>query len=216
MAHQLSYTVPYAFVDEVGEHASGVGDILLNYRYQLLEEVGGTPAIAPRVSLIFASGDDDRGFGDGVLGYQFNLPISRTLTDRFYVNVNAGFTHLPNVDLLLSNDRHSRGMDLLSFNLGASAIYAVTDTFHLLVEAVWNSDEALEERVSVDGRRIRAHRRRGDDVVISPGVRWAMNLPGDLQIVPGVAFPIGLSDDAIDYGVFLYLSVEHPFLDAGR
>ena len=91
-------------------------------------------------------------------------------------------------------------------------IYAVTDRFNVLLEVVWNSDQGLQEKTRRGERFPYADRDRSEDVVLSPGLRWAINLPGELQIVPGLAFPIGLSDDAIDYGVFFYLSIEHPFL----
>src|SRR5437879_970733 len=32
--HQFSYTVPYGFATDRGQASSGVGDVLLNYRYQ--------------------------------------------------------------------------------------------------------------------------------------------------------------------------------------
>ncbi|MEK7732198.1 MAG: transporter, partial [Planctomycetota bacterium] len=128
--HQLSYTVPYAFLDEDGEHESGIGDVLLNYRYQLFQDEGAFPAVTPRFSVILPSGDEDRGFGSGTVGYEFKLPVSKTLSDRVYVNFNAGVTYLPDVNMWLSDDRRSSGLDLLGFNLGGSVIYAVTDEFH--------------------------------------------------------------------------------------
>jgi hypothetical protein len=45
--------------------------------------------------------------------------------------------------------------------------------------------------------------------VVSPGVRWAVNL-GSVQVVPGVALPFELSRTQSS-AVLLYLSVEHPF-----
>lgn len=212
--HQLSYTIPYTFMDPGGEHESGIGDVLLNYRYQLLMDEGAYPAFSPRFSVNFPSGDDDCGFGAGTAGYQINLPVSKTISDRTYVNFNAGLTHIPNADIELSGGDRSSGLDLLAYNLGGSVIYAVTDEFNLMLEVVWNSDEGLQkkERTRRGEKYLFADRDRSEDIVISPGLRWAINLPGDLQIVPGLAFPIGLSDDAIDYGVFFYLSIEHPFL----
>jgi len=212
--HQLSYTIPYSFVDPDAEHESGIGDVLLNYRYQLLMDEGAWPAFAPRFSVIIPSGDDDRGFGAGTVGYQFNLPISKTVSERMYVNFNAGLTYFPNADIGLSDGDRSFGLDLFSYSLGGSVIYAVTEEFNVLLEVVWNSDEGLQEKEKTrrGEKYFFADRDRSEDVVISPGLRWAINLPGDLQIVPGLAFPIGLSDDAFDYGVFFYLSIEHPFL----
>jgi len=212
--HQLSYTIPYSFIDPGGEYESGIGDVLLNYRYQLFYDEGAYPAFAPRFSVIFPSGDEDRGFGAGTVGYQFNLPISKTVSDRMYVNFNAGLTYIPNADIRLSDGDRSFDLDMLGFNLGGSVIYAVTDEFNLLLEVIWNSAEGLQEKEKTRrGKKyFFADRDRSEEVVLSPGLRWAINLPGDLQIVPGLAFPIGLSADAIDYGVFFYLSIEHPFL----
>ncbi len=209
--NQFSYTIPYSFVDGDGEHGSGIGDFQLNYRLQAFMDEPGSVAFSPRISLILPSGDEDRGFGTGEVGYQLNLPISKTLGDRVYVNFNAGLTYHPGVAIKLSDGERSSELDLLGFNLGASVIYAVTDTFHLLLEAAYDSSQELEEKTDRVRRRPYGHRDQIDEFVISPGLRWAWNLPNDLQIVPGLAFPIGLSEDAIDYGVFFYLSVEHPF-----
>ena len=52
-AHQFSYTV--SALDN-GDGA-GVGDTLLNYRYQALTEGPGRPAFSPRVSLVLPTGD---------------------------------------------------------------------------------------------------------------------------------------------------------------
>jgi hypothetical protein len=42
-------------------------------------------------------------------------------------------------------------------------------------------------------------------------VRLAVNRPGGLQIVPGIAVPIGVGPSRGDVAVILYLSFEHPF-----
>jgi hypothetical protein len=47
--------------------------------------------------------------------------------------------------------------------------------------------------------------------ILSPGVRYAFNFSNDSQLVLGVGAPIGLTSDAPDYGVFLYVSFEHFF-----
>lgn len=210
--HQLSYTIPYSFIDPNRENESGIGDLMLHYRYQLTSDEGLSPAFSPRFSVLFPSGDEDRGFGAGTAGYELNLPLSKTLGDRLYVNLNAGFTYHPNVKLRLSENRRTGALDVVDYNLGASVIYAVSDTFHLMLEAVWDSTETLEEKRR--GKRLPpyADRGRSEEVTLAPGFRWAWNGPDGLQIVPGIAFPIGLSDAAVDYGIFLYFSVEHSFL----
>ena len=54
--HQLSFTLS-ALDNGTG---SGVGDTLVNYRYQALTEGPGRPAFSPRASLILPTGDVPR------------------------------------------------------------------------------------------------------------------------------------------------------------
>jgi hypothetical protein len=187
--HQISYSVPFTFLEDDGNSTNGLGDILLNYRLQLFTETRTRPAVAPRVSLILPTGDEDRGLGNGSVGYQFNLPVSKIVADRWTVHLNLGCTFTPDVD----------GKDRTSFNVGASVIYAATRDLNFLVEVPVNWDD--EVGIGREG-----------SVIVSPGVRYAINLQGGMQIVLGLAAPIGLTTEAPDYGVFLYLSVEHPFL----
>ncbi len=191
-AHQFSYTVPYVFSDSGGEKHDGLGDVLINYRFQLSTETATRPAIAPRLSVILPTGDEDRGLGSGSVGFQTNTALSKVLNDRWTVHANAGATVLPDV----------RGHDLTGYNLGVSAIYALTPSFNLMVECVANFDEDVDDAGSRD---------RSVSVLISPGFRYGIDLPGDAQLVVGIAVPIGLTRDAPDYGLFLYGSFEHFF-----
>jgi hypothetical protein len=188
--HQFSYMIPYTWLSGGGEPSvNGIGDIFLNYRYQALMETERLPAVAPRFSLILPTGDPSKGLGDDTVGYQFNLPVSKVVSDRWTLHGNAGLTFQPGV----------QGRDLLGYNLGASAIYAVTRRFNLMLEAVGEWNEFAE---------IPRHR---FEVLLSPGLRYGLNF--DIgQLVLGVAAPIGMTRDARDYAVFFYLSWEHGFL----
>lgn len=55
-----------------------------------------------------------------------------------------------------------------------------------------------------------------DSFFISPGLRWARNFPGGLQIVPGIAFPIGTGPSRGDRAVLFYVSFEHPLRRASK
>lgn len=190
--HQFSYTLPYEFV-KTGDHSvDGVGDVALNYRLQVWMESKTRPAFAPRFSLILPTGDASKGLGNDVLGYQTNLPLSKIVSERWTLHANAGATFLPDVE----------GHDLLSYNLGGSAIFAVTREFNLMLELVANWNDELND-AGRPGRNLSAF--------ISPGFRYAFNHPNKAQTVIGVAVPIGLSHDAPDFGVFLYASFEHFF-----
>ncbi len=190
--HQLSYTVPYDYVSKDEDSADGVDDVLLNYRFQALTETATQPAFSPRFSLILPTGNVDNGFGDNSVGYQVSLPLSKIVSDRCTLHANAGATWLPDVE----------GHNLVSYNLGASAIYAVTRNFNLMLESIAEWDE----EVNAAGRT-----ERNLSALISPGFRYAFNHPNDAQTVIGVAAPIGLTSDTPDYGVILYASLEHRF-----
>jgi hypothetical protein len=197
--HQLSYTIPYAFT----ENDHGFADIRLNYRLQALMEGELTPAFAPRLTFVAPAGDADKGFGHDRLGYEMNLPFSKIVSDRWTVHFNAGGSIFPDV----------KGRDLTNYNLGASAIYAVSKDFNLMLESIagWEEDivSSFPIRPSV-ARKID----RTVTALISPGVRYAFNLPHDAQLVVGMAVPIGLTADSPDWGLFFYCSFEHPFVRA--
>ncbi|MBF8259423.1 MAG: hypothetical protein HW377_1797 [Actinobacteria bacterium] len=191
--HQLSATVPVSHLTSDGTE-TGIGDILLNYRYQLVFK--DPVALAPRLSLILPTGDDERGLGDGALGFQANIPLSVEIGDRWVTHWNLGATYIPN-----AKGPGGIRRDATGFNYGASLIYLVSENFNFLVEAAGTSHESIRG----DGLI-----RREESLFINPGVRFALNLKSGLQIVPGVGVPIGVGPSKGEYGVFLYLSLEHP------
>ena len=186
--HQFSFTVPYSFIETGGQSDNGVGDVLLNYRYQAVFDERTLRGFSPRFSLVLPTGGED--FGDETVGYQINLPFSTALGDNWFVHLNAGGTWLPDAG---STEEH----DLVHANLGGSVIYAATRNFNVLVEWVgtWEDEEDDHEFASV----------------ISPGVRKAFNFANESQLVVGVAAPIGLTNTGPNFGVFLYCSYEHFF-----
>lgn len=191
-SHQLSSTIPYDYVSQAGDSQHGFADVLLNYRYQALMETETHPAFAPRFSLVLPTRDAAIDAGGDTLGYQVNLPVSKIFGDRWTLHGNAGTTLLPDVE----------GHNLVSYNLGASAIYAVTSTLNFMLESTANWDAEVS-----DNRRAERHL----SALISPGFRYAFNYPNDAQLVLGVAAPIGVTSHSPDYGVILYASFEHFF-----
>ena len=90
-------------------------DMRLNYRLQAFMEGKYTPAFAPRLSLVLPTGDSDKGFGAGVVGYECNLPFSKVVSDRWTLNFNAGMSVFPNAhrqpppnELQCRRERHLR------------------------------------------------------------------------------------------------------------
>jgi len=92
--HQLSYTLLGVRLHDDDGSDRGLGDVAINYRYQLVGDGSATVALAPRASLLFPTGDEDRGLGSGGVGVQINLPTSVVLHPKVVTHFNLGATWL--------------------------------------------------------------------------------------------------------------------------
>lgn len=195
--HQLSFTVPLQNPGIDSGGSAGVGDAALNYRYQALGGSVGRTSFAPRLSLLFPSGDETEHRGTGGAGVQFNLPLSVTISRSLVANSNLGATLIPSA-------RNGLGQKAAvhEYFAGQSLIWLARPTFNVMLEAAWSSSE----EVTGAGRTS-----RGSRFFLAPGVRGAINRKSGLQIVPGLAVPIGIGASRGDTAVFVYLSFEHPF-----
>ena len=193
--HQLSYTVLMTNSGAFGN--PGFGDTLLNYRYQVLGNGDTQVAFAPRLSLIVPTGAARLGRGYGGTGFQTNLPLSVVVNRHFVTHWNAGATIVPNARNEFG-DRASTN----AYNLAQSTVWLARPNFNVLVETAWTGYE------SVIGKNAT---QRQHSLLINPGIRWAHNFKSGLQIVPGVAVPIGVGPSAGEKGLLLYLSFEHPW-----
>jgi len=191
--HQFSYTVPILKI----EGGTGLSDIALNYRYQLIGNGDTKVAMAPRFSILMPTGNDKKGLSTRTVGVQFNLPVSVAVSDKLVTHWNAGTTYLPSARNALGEKA-----DLKGYNFGVSAIALVSPRFNLMLETAWNSVQLI----TGPGRK-----EYEDSFLISPGFRWAHNFSSGLQIVPGIAVPIGVGPSKGNKGIILYLSFEHPF-----
>jgi len=189
-AHQFSYTLQYLNVN-----GAGLGDLLINYRFQALMERAGVPAFSPRVSLILPSGNADEERGNGGTGWQVNLPFSKQLND-VYVHWNAGFTHLPSATAADGTEA-----SLFVPHLAASGIFRMRPMLHLMLESVVRWEEDIDE----------GETRHDTAVTVSPGLRFGWNT-GDAQTILGFAMPLGFGRGDTTVAMFAYFSYELPFL----
>ena len=196
--HQLSYTLAWQHLaaDAGSPSTSGMGDILLNYRYQALGVGGGRVAFAPRLSVVVPVGDEQRGLGTGGTGLQVNAPLSVAVGSHLVTHWNAGATRIFNAA------NGSESVSLTSWNAAQSVVWLAHPLFNVLVETAWTRSETPA------GGDATAH---VESLVVSPGVRAAFNTRSGMQIVPGLAVPIGVGASRGDRMLFAYLSVEHAF-----
>jgi hypothetical protein len=193
--NQFSYTLQGLHSGDLPNSGFGWGDTLLNYRFQLVRNE--RLAIAPRASLILPSGQSNEGRGLGNFGFQTNWAVSFRANPKLTMHSNAGWTVVPNA----KNELGIRARRDF-FNLGQSFIWLAKPRFNVLLETVY---VASADILGPDTTRY------SHDVLMNPGVRWSYNFKNGTQIVPGVSVPIGIGPSSGQAGIFLYLSVEHPF-----
>ncbi|MBI5245535.1 MAG: transporter [Elusimicrobia bacterium] len=192
--HQLSVTLPLL---GDGVSGGGLGDVLLNYRFQASGEGGdGMVAFAPRLSVVLPSGDFRAGRGRGGLGVQASFPLSVDLGRWFTTHFNVGATYTPRAKFAARDAR-----DILDWSGGASIIWTPHGKFNVLVEGLYSA----AEEIGASGGRTRA-----GSFTLNPGIRGALDFEaGELQVVPGASVPVVFSDAGTDVGALFYLSFEH-------
>jgi len=195
--HQLSYTLVAAHSGEHPQTSGGVGDFVLNYRYQLLGSGKARVAFSPRVSVLLPTGDSRLGRGAGGTGIQTQLPVSVVVTKKLVAHWNAGATFIPHA----RNESGARAATF-GYNLGQSFVWLMHTRFNFLLETVfYRNEEVIAPRTT----------QWGSTLLLNPGFRWAYNFRNGLQIVPGFSVPIGMGPSSGERGIFVYLSLEHPF-----
>ena len=115
LKHQISYEIPVS-----GDGETSLGDITINYRYQLLGDGDADLAISPRLSVILpTSGDDSE------TAFEVMLPVSRVLSPRVITHTNIGG--------VLGNEK--------MLELGQSIVYAPSSRAHVMLEAFYTRPE---------------------------------------------------------------------------
>lgn len=195
--HQFSFTLPWQRLGASLDGKQAFGDVALNYRYQLLGDGDAKVAISPRVSVMLPTGDEKTGYGRGATGIQVNLPLSWAISESLVSHWNVGATRTPNAK---NTDGEKAATQDLSF--GQSFIWLAHPRFNVMLEYVHTRSQGV---AGPDRTQLQTA------TYLSPGIRWAYNFPSGLQVVPGIAVPIGVGASRGEKAVFLYLSFEHPF-----
>jgi hypothetical protein len=196
--HQLSYTLVTSHSGGYPGSGEGWGDMILNYRYQLIGDGEKRLAVSPRISMLVPTGNVTLGRGAGGVGVQINIPVSFVLTRRLVTHWNAGGTWTPH-----AQDYDHCQAPTIGYNVGQSFVFLAHPRFNVLVETLATRFQSVMQPGATQwGQTL---------LYTSPGVRWAHNFKSGLQIVPGVGIPIGIGPSAGQKGIFLYLSFEHPF-----
>ncbi|HKR65992.1 MAG TPA: hypothetical protein VJZ00_19830, partial [Thermoanaerobaculia bacterium] len=125
--HQGGFLIPLFRIN--GD--TDLGDVTLNYRYQLKGDRNAAFAVAPRVSLTLPTAEGSDGIGVTV-----NVPFSRVFTPRVAAHSNVGGSWLSQ-------------NDVTALTLGQSVIFAVTPRLHLMLEGLWVHDSNDDENLTI-------------------------------------------------------------------
>lgn len=194
--HQLSFTVPFVRAAGDSDSSTGLGDVALNYRYQLVGGASAAVSVAPRLSVFLPTGSYARSLGAGSEGVQVEIPASFVLSDRWVTHWNAGVTWTPS-----ARDQKGEKAALWIPNAAASLIFLAQPSWNLMLESIWVRSEAVVGPGAVEA---------GNTFFVSPGFRYAWTMKSGLQIVAGAGVPIGLGPSRGHYAALFYLSFEHP------
>jgi len=184
-----------------------------SWQYALTDEWplnGQRHQLSITVPLQSTSAGNSAAFGDVALNYRLQLIGSGesrlAIAPRFSIvlpassdqphhaafqsNMASSFMATPTL-ALHTNAGLTVGSGSAVMNAGQSVIWLLDPQFNVMLESTVTNTE---------GR---------NGFTVSPGVRWAYNFPSGLQIVPGVAFPVGFSANSGQRALLLYLSFEH-------
>jgi len=198
--HQLSYTLVEAKTGQ--EINRSFGDVLINYRYQLIGSGETRLAVSPRATLILPTGSVKNGSGYGGPGVQAVLPASLVLNRHFVSHYDLGGTLIPQARDAAGDSAASYG-----YNATGSLIWLAHSRINGMFETAWTSAHLVSRPHGTDLQKT---------LWLAPGVRGAFNFKSGLQIVPGVAFVSGVGPSSGDHGAFFYLSFEHPMWREGE
>lgn len=195
--HQLSYTFQYISIGNEAENINGIGDLLINYRYQLSYKENFI-ACSPRLSIIIPTGNSDKGLGTGSWGMQVNIPVSKRWTNHFINHFNFGSTVLFN----LKKEEINYNKSQISYFAGLSSIWLVTEKFNLMFECISN----LVANPDFNNKDCYSN-----TTILAPAFRYAFNIK-KIQIVPGISLPFSITKNSkTEMGGFFYLSLEHAY-----
>ena len=182
--NQLSITIPLLH-DAMG---TGAGDVLFNYRRQLLRASDDFVIVTPRLSVWLPTGNAEVGRGTGGPGVQAQACVTLNPSTALALHSNLGAA------VPISGE--GTGPANTSVTLAQSIIWFPYDRLNFLLEARsnWPVLEALS------GPRA---------VILSPGLRTAVDVASCVQIVPGAAVPLIFQSGEASWGMLFYLSVEH-------
>ncbi|MDA2937913.1 hypothetical protein MYX75_06595 [Acidobacteria bacterium AH-259-A15] len=186
---------------------SGSADLLFGVRYRLLDESFAPFSLTLGPQVIAPVASRRRGLGSGEVGYAWDLAAAKDWGGPVFLaaSINAALT--PGVSAF--PDGTGREVDLTevvwSAALGLRAVErsTVNGTHHDIHVFIEISSTRVEEVES-------GERTRTTQGLLAPGLRYGFLSRGGSLTEIGASFPIGLNNEAPDWGFILQFQFEIP------
>lgn len=194
--HEQRKALPANSIGQAGSFE----DMELGLRYRLMPGHGDLPVITVGYALVLPTGSEEKELGARNYGHELGLAASRNLGNWVgHLNLGAG-VHF-NETRLNEDGSPSPARDLREISYGAGLVYRIGEAWALHLELSHEIEEEIQanERVSES------------ELVILPGfsVGGETELGGQEQEwALGLGFPVGLTDDAPDWGILVRLKYE--------
>lgn len=196
---ELEVEVPWlwAEVEFAGqdESVSGLGDVELGAIFQILREEEGS--ILPTVALGFEAslptGDYKDGLGKDTTTYGIGLNASRKVNNWFF-HLAGAFEWATDAKEFEADENETEEFDAIEFEYGAAAVYAGIEDVELIVELTGE----YEEEDGEDGIE------EESELYLTPGIRF--EVADEMEL--GFGFPLGMNEDAADWGIALKFIAE--------
>lgn len=188
--------------------AGGADDLLFGVRYRLLREGAAPFTLTTGPQVIAPVASRRRGLGTGRVGYAWDVAAAKDWGGGpVFLAISMNISTVPGVPAL--PDGTGPKFDVSAVEWGAALGWRALERpradgakhdVHVLFELGGARADHLEA-----GDRVRA-----TEVLFSPGLRYGFLGRGGTLTEIGVAFPVGLTRAAPDWGVILQVQFELP------
>lgn len=186
---------------------SGADDLLVGVRYRLLDESFAPITLTTGPQVIAPTASRRRELGTGEVGYAWDTAVAKDWGGPVFLLVSVNLSVTPDVPAF--PDGSGPKFDLSSLGWGVALGWRALER-----PATNGSNHDLHVLFELGGAREDAiaggTRARSSPVLFSTGVRYGFLSRGGRLAEIGVAFPVGLTASAPDWGIVLQLQYELP------
>jgi len=195
----IGVVVPYVMVNpDEGKKESGVGDVELEAKWNLLEERESVPALALKAAVTFPTGDDKKGLGSG--GNDVTAAVLATKSfGPLGFDLHLGYTRLGKVAAAEeSADGETEKPNKNLFAASLAARWSVIEHLALVAAVRYESPEAKGAAAAVSAV-VGAKWRITDNVGIDLGGRFGLtDTAPDWTLLASLNFAFGKAEGAAE------------------